>query len=1047
MTSSRAIPAVLVSAFALCVGDFGFRSYNPSLTPEYTLSGEVQPLSYYGEHDEPQKHLYLRRVLHLTESPIEAWLEVMAHDSLDVYVNGRRVARGPMVGYGRVAAQVLDITSLLHEGENTVALHAGQTVLHRPPEAAINGLCRFADGNVISLSGSADWRAANVYERRGEFWFETEFDDQHWGVPTVGEPVAWQSQVVVPPRAVTEPRRSQWITTTAASAEGAVFARDFAIAGRPREGWLRVIGTGSVRVAVNGWLTTQTEPDLGLPAGQSPREFTLDISPLLRPGYNSISVLTTGGSEAPRIRADVEATTLDGRHVYVGTDESWRGARGRLANWMQPDWESGEWTPCRAEIGYQGVVPRAMKRELLELDPPPGFWAARAIRYVAWLLAVGAGGFAGAAGASFLLSGRGATTPTAARPLPYLALLPSVVGAVVGHLMTWDIAWSPADIYHPFWLLSLLLAPVMQWLAMLMFGAARQAATRVETNDAATRSPAARLAYAAAFAVLTILALWLRLRNLTAEPIHHDEVTAYAFTDAIFKYGFPGGQVHPDIPFGYCATNELTYYFNALCALFTDDPLLIIRVPSVIFSMATFFLLAYLGWRWFDPLVGLVAAALFAVSPHSIAMADFGRYLSQTQFFTLLTMGVAYEAIRGTGPPHPKTLWASAICFIAMYLSWEGTGMFGVGLAAAALFHRRRHLGALLRSPHLYLASFTVLLAVLAQNAHRVMQQTQRIWYGEGISSLTVKPMWRFPFFDYDYFLVNAGWTRDALLPMIALGIAVLMAVGHRWRSPLRFVLICFIGNAQVMAALLPVRTNRYSYHLSQLFILIFAVVVVAGLEAAIRAVQVRSQRRPLRWYGYGVAGASLAVLVALASGWTVRTRDIERYSNSSFDIDALHVPDWDEPMRYLLANLREGDIVIAIFPHAQNYLFAAEKVGGDTPRTTDYWIQSRLILQATLGDRDSTPRDRRSGAVMLYNLEQVKELFATHDRIWYCTMRMAQSKLNDSEVSQYLRQHMDVVSEDFATALMLRDATHRSAPVRVEEDEASRMAGDYFLQ
>jgi hypothetical protein len=82
----------------------------------------------------------------------------------------------------------------------------------------------------------------------------------------------------------------------------------------------------------------------------------------------------------------------------------------------------------------------------------------------------------------------------------------------------------------------------------------------------------------------------------------------------------------------------------------------------------------------------------------------------------------------------------------------------------------------------------------------------------------------------------------------------------------------------------------------------------------------------------------------------------------------------------------------------------------------------------------------------MIHNIDQVKKLFAEHDRVWYCTMRMAQGKLNDGEVSQYLRQHMDVVSEDFATALMLRDKNHRPAPIRLEEDEAGQVAGEYFL-
>jgi hypothetical protein len=125
------------------------------------------------------------------------------------------------------------------------------------------------------------------------------------------------------------------------------------------------------------------------------------------------------------------------------------------------------------------------------------------------------------------------------------------------------------------------------------------------------------------------MAFWLRWRDLTVEPIHHDEVTAYAFTMSIFEYGFPGGQVHPDIPFGYCATSELCYYFHAIAALFFEDPLLVLRVPALLFSMATLALVAYIAWKWFNGYAAFVAAVFYALSPHIIGMADFGRYLSQ----------------------------------------------------------------------------------------------------------------------------------------------------------------------------------------------------------------------------------------------------------------------------------------------------------------------------------------------------------------------------------------------------------------------------------
>jgi hypothetical protein len=688
-----------------------------------------------------------------------------------------------------------------------------------------------------------------------------------------------------------------------------------------------------------------------------------------------------------------------------------------------------------------------MVRELMEIRPGGAFWVARGVMYAVWI--VGSALLAGV-GASLVgwllnrLRPAGSALPAA---LPFASLVPSTIAATTGGLMTWDLAWAGRDVYQPLWLLGLWLAVAAQWLLLLAINSGRAAMSAISTPREG-RSRLEWAAIAAFWVALGGLALWLRLRDLTAEPIHHDEVTAYAFTEAVFKHGFPGGQVHPDIPFGYAATNELCYYFNAIAAFFFDDPLLVLRVPSVVWSMLTLVLVAYIGWKWFDGYVGVVAGVLFAVSPHMIGFANFGRYLAEVQFFTLLTMFLTYEAVRGAGPPNVRLMWAATLAFIAMYFSWEGAGMFGLGLALAVFFHRRRHLKPLLASPHLYAASTVLLLAVVAQNAHRIMQQTQRLWYGEGISSLTIKPMWRYPFFQHDYFLINSSWTRDALLPMVALILACILAIRHRWRFPLRFALICLIINAELMAAFLPVRTNRYSCHLIPILLLITAAVGVAGAEALVNYLRATAMPAAYRWYARAVAVAATAIGVALASGWTVRTAELTEFSNAAFDVKQLHIPDWDEPTKYLHKHMRDGDVVVSIFPHTTNFMFAAHKIGKqDEPRTVDYWLESRLIIQATMGDSTEVPRDRRSGAVMLYNLDQVQKLFAENERVWYCTMRMAQGKLNDGVVSKYLREHMDVVSEDFSTALMLRDKNHRPAPIRLEEEEAGHIAADYYLQ
>src|SRR4029079_4396755 len=163
--------------------------------------------------------------------------------------------------------------------------------------------------------------------------------------------------------------------------------------------------------------------------------------------------------------------------------------------------------------------------------------------------------------------------------------------------------------------------------------------------------------------------------------------------------------------------------------MFTDERLLVLRVPTMLFSMATLVLISYVAWKWFDGYVAAVVGVLYAFSPHIIGMSDFGRSVSEVQFFTLLAMWLTYEAVRGTGPPNLKFMYGATLATIAMYLSWEGTVMFLIGLALAVFIHRRRHLKALLASPHLYICSLLIVLAVVAQDSHRIMQQTERLWY------------------------------------------------------------------------------------------------------------------------------------------------------------------------------------------------------------------------------------------------------------------------------------------------------------------------------
>ena len=1045
---SRFLQLLLLLAFAIGVGDFAFRTWNPSITPEYMIEAAVQPLSLSSDSN-PSKHLYLRRTWHLTRTPEQAWIQLLGHDVLEVHVNGRRVERSQRTSPQSVAAIVTDITPFLHVGKNSMTIHAAQTTLDRPPAVAIHGRCEFADRSQLSLDDPKDWRAHDVYDRRGAFWYETEFEDEHWKSPRVGERVVWRGQVNLPPRAITQPRRSYWIVPAEASDGAAVMARTFELPGAPRDGWLRVLATGPYRLAVNGWIVADDRFELGRVEPPEAMERTYDISALLEPGSNTVSLAAITAGEAPRARLDLEATTSGGERVYVATDGDWKSLSGHVVDWhLAKPSDDEAWQPCKAEIGYLQVVPRRILRELGELNPSMSFWLIRSAEYLGGIALFGlAAGF----GCLFVANLLGRLTPEAGghhlNVLPYLALVPSIVAAGAAWLCTWDLSWSGRDFYRPLWLLGLVLLVLMQWLLLLTIAPRPMTSKPTTTVSQTVDRRWQRAGFAACWLAILASALWLRVRDIVAEPIHHDEIGAYAFTQSVLERGFPGGQVHPDLPFGYCSTSELAYYPTALCALFVDDPRLVLRIPAVVWSMATLLLVGYMGARWFSPYVGLLAGVLYALSPHVIGWANIGRYLSQVQFFTLLTMYFTYEAFRLSGTVRKGMVWAAAVSIAAMYLSWEGAGMFGIGLALAVLVLRRHDLRPVISCPSVYFAGAFVVLVVAAQNAHRILQQTQRMWYGEGISDLALKPMWRYPFFDIDFFVMNSSWISDALLPMVALAAACFMAVRHRWRMPLRFSIICFATNALLMSAFLPLRTNRYSFHLLPILVLLAAAAAVAGAEVLWRVGHNAQLPFLSRAYARAVAVVALIAFVGLASGRLVRTAELEDFQVAAYEAGELRYPHWDGPTQYIRDHLQEGDVVIATFPHTQNFLMATAGGSAEQSHKVDYWLESTLVVQATIGDSSAMPLDRRSGSVMIYDVEQLKQLFSQHDRVWYCTVRFGQSRINDNSVSRFLREHMDVMYEDFATAVLLRDNNHRTAPLRLEEEDAGRMASDFYLR
>jgi hypothetical protein len=344
----------------------------------------------------------------------------------------------------------------------------------------------------------------------------------------------------------------------------------------------------------------------------------------------------------------------------------------------------------------------------------------------------------------------------------------------------------------------------------------------------------------------------------------------------------------------------------------------------------------------------------------------------------------------------------------------------------------------MLAAPGVYVGMLAILTVILVQMAHRNLRQVERLWYGTGASDITLTPMWRYPDFDLWYYVREASWNRDYLLPMTGLVVALLLTTRHVFQRPARFLAIIFLATAWIQSLLLPVKAPRYAYHLTPLLILLWS----AGLVAVARWLNQLAlpSGDVVRRYGRIVVSVCGVAAIALACGLTVETTDLSSMHTAGYRIAHYKFANLEEPVKYLRDHLQDGDIIMSTAPHVVDHwlrLWGQPREGLDR----DCWPQSRLHLQASLADHRDVPLHRLYGVVMASSLDGVEDLFGRHRRVWYVVDPTFNHVINDEEITAYLRQHMEVVHEDFSSLLMVSGEAHRPAFLRLA-DELSLTSG-----
>ncbi|MEV6636016.1 family 78 glycoside hydrolase catalytic domain [Actinoplanes sp. NPDC051470] len=324
--------------------------------PELSLTGASWIWHPDGDpaNSVPAGMRYFRRTFDLPATgPAE--LQVTADDAYTLYVNGREMSRSPAAADTWRTASVLDISSALRPGANTIAVEAVNT------NAGPAGLLAKLRVNGADLVTDASWKTADA---AGPGWEQPGFDDSAW--PGARVAAAYGS--------------GPWGGSVSAPAPPETLLRnDFAVAKPVASARAYVSGLGYNKLYLNGRRIGDHELDPGFTVYDKTVLYSVyDVTDALRAGANAIGVSLGRGFHSmtnpdewkasawwgePKLKLELDITYRDGTSRRVLSDDGWRVAEGptrseslwfgetydaRLEQpgWNRPGFDASRWQPA-----------------------------------------------------------------------------------------------------------------------------------------------------------------------------------------------------------------------------------------------------------------------------------------------------------------------------------------------------------------------------------------------------------------------------------------------------------------------------------------------------------------------------------------------------------------------------------------------------------------------------------------------------------------------------------------------------------------------------
>lgn len=1014
----KRLARIIVLATGALIGFFVWKTYFSYVPPLYPVAF-TQGQWIVAPGESPQG--YFRKEVYISEPIQQAWIQVAASDSFELYLNDQTMAtQGPSLVN---VSGVYDLGPSLRPGKNVIGVKVVSVRFPGPAKAVVEGAYLDQGEREHRFFSDAAWKGLSYEAWQVDAtipWYARAFNADTWpfvrtaGVPSVTE----VSRVATHPALMMSMPRGQWIGHADPRLPEAVFSTTFTLAQKVQGAWLRVAADERYELVINGMRAVRdpaTARDESVDKtlirisamGPEPVEKTLDIydiGPFLARDTNTIAVRVVGRQQAPpRLLLDSLVAVAGQTHVLLATNAAWQTRHP----------EAVQWQPAVVLADYAPAIDRLVKNPT-DVVLSVGYKSKQMAKMLACILMLLLMTWLVWLGSSYLhrllrhnIALSSSLTMDALMHLPACLFLGAVY--FLQYDIRYDAAWPFQEKFLHLAVGLLFLFKVGLLIEAWVYRLRPQATEEREPPLVSLAQKHCGLLLVLCMIPVLLAGLLLRLDSLKLPSLSHDETGMALLAKELSVRGYPVKTIGPIAK--SLTTYELLPYPIAFSIALLGASDFTVRLPALVLGVATILLICYVGTQLWHAGVGILAAAIYACSPFAILWGSNAFHPQQTQFFALLASYLFYKSIAtGAQEIKPKYLYGTSVCFIVAYLSWEGTGLLLPAFFICLLIARGKDYS-WLQNGHLWLAVGVAGLVVYVQLSRRILENVPYIVIGKGLTGTTLSLFFLDPLYDPWFYMQNVLFSGYHILLTMLLIVGfpyVLTNSGMRYYCTLLLVLIGFLTN------FLPNLSMRYSYFF-QPFLLLPAAAM--AMQAVISVWTLAMQRAS--WMTRGTQ--SLCIVAFLGALWlSTHTQVLRLYRLGSpaawgeETLPGLGDVEYRLTDRFLQARMAPEDKVIALMPQTLEYYIGHK---------SDYYIQaytSRHLFYDVSGISSSF-LDKYIGSSVIRNIAELKEVLSKYRRVWIVAAPHGAFQLTmDKAIIDYISKYTNIVYENYKTRIYL---------------------------